>query len=288
VAALNGFAVLHVAILIFVVIHLGFRIWQLRGLKDRDDRIFLVFWFWPLAYFGHCNFVPFWKTNLHLADAASLALIIGGVIDFIVYFIFSSKDHSKRQWASLIIPALPWVLVYLYYFQRDDGGAKCVLPIAGEQRVWTDHWEFPNTFYFMRNERGYVWHPDPNRDPNYGRAIFSPLTGKVNEVSDQWVKIEGGEGTFIEIGPFMSGTQRVKVGDEVFADQPLGLSGRVEGMPPGICVRVDGDVKIHFGDFYGGRWLGGRFESQLPFRNWSVRSDSRTRFQLGQEDKRED
>lgn len=271
------YSVIHSVICVYVLIHLIIRAVQVRTLKSDDRRIFLLFWLWPLTFWLQRSLVPYWQTNMNVADAASLALVLGGICDLGFYFVLKSQQGGRRQMLAFGLPAV--VVATGWYLSLGGTGQACVLPHTGRYLVWRDAVLFPDTFYFMRMDRGQVYHSDSSRDPNYGRAIFAPFAGSVVRVDGDRVQLQGAQ-ALVEIGPFLPETIRVKAGDAVFVDQPLGLSGRREGQPPGVRLhRVTGDP-LYFRDFFGGRWLGFRYRAAQPKRNWLVTSDSQTRFRV--------
>lgn len=273
------FVLIHGCLCALVAIHVVFRVVQLVRLKKKDSRRFWLFWSWPLVFVCQRNLVPFWQTNAQLADATSMAICFAILLDFFYYYIVKSQQW-KQQVISFVLPLL--FAVGLWFATQQNTGQVCVLPHTGRYQVWTEPLIQPQSFYFMRLDKGQVYHADSNRDPNYARGIFAPFSGRVSAINGAYIQIEGEQAT-VEIGPFLSDTVRVKVDQAIFVDQPLGLSGRDTDQPPGVRLRHVAGEPLVFRDFFGGRWLGFRYQKAQPGRNWYVTSDSKTRFRVDSE-----
>lgn len=254
---------------------------QLRHIKKgRDGRIFFAFWFWPAAAWAYVNFFPAWKTSDIAFNTVLLALGLLTLVDFLFYFGLKS-DQPKRQWlaAALVVPFLALTQAARFLPSRETA---LYLPHHGEALVWTQPAISPKVYFFMvpESKTGKQRGADYD-DPNYGKAVFSPLAGKVLAFENGTVSIQSEEDPelIVEIGPLIPESFTRPVGSELFPQMPIGLLATSETIP-GIRVAIKAEGRYGFRDLQGGMFFLDKKKRAVPQRNWLVRSVSETRFKL--------
>jgi len=270
-----------VMLAIAMVASLALLVW--RGLLlarqgPKAKRRYACFWLWPVALQLLAETVPLWQVRPILFNAAFLALAAGLACDFFFYYGLRHESQPRRQAASLLL-ALPLLALIFRYSLLPGPARDLVLPCYGRALVWTDGVLTPSTYWFMapgtRGGQSYAHNYD---DPNYGKAVFAPLSGTVAAIDGAYLVLQGADGR-IRIGPFAAGTIRVAPGDPVVENQPLGLLG-TGGSLPGIELKLLDGPSARFKDHFAGIWYATRRERGALRRNQSVLNDAPTRFRL--------
>ncbi len=264
-------------------VYLVWRIFTLVRIREKDQRRFFAFWLWLPVWFLLENLTPSWATPDRLFAMLEAVFALGAALDFFYYFCLRTP-RVRRQ----IISGLCFLPCLLFIFRdRLLPGPRVALapPHYGKALVWTDRALLPRTFYFIDPEtKQNSPHAAPFEDPNYGKAVFAPMDGRVSGFDEGgFIRLEGGgrwRGVGLTLGPLLSGSERIGVGDEVRQYQPLGLAGSAGGIP-GIRLRVESGGKATFQDCYAGRWLAPRYRFAYPKRNHQLQSDAAKRFRVG-------
>jgi len=258
-----------------ILVFLPWRFFRLRRMTEHDQRLFFAFWIWPLLLFLFHNLIPIWGTWGWLFQAAKILILAGLLLDFVYYY--GMKTKALRAQLLSVLLLLPCLAVT---FRHTVVGDPVVLmvPYYGKALVWTDHALTPTTWYFMEPEtRIHGTREHAYDDPNYGKAVFSPLTGEVVAVSENEITLRG-EDVTVRLGPLVAGSVKLAIGTPIHENQPIGLLDT--GTPPGLAMTVESKRPVRFADIYAGRWWAGRYEQGVLERNDYVRSDARTRFRV--------
>ena len=273
--------VYNLLLLSVIVISIALIIWRLFLLARQGrqaKRRYVAFWLWPAALLALTQLVPVWLVPQALFDAAHLCLAAGMLCDFFFYFglVHQSKPRQQTLSLLLILPLLAWLLRdHLSWRPRLD----LVVPSYGKALVWTDKALDPTTYWFMHTDTRQPGQRNHNyEDPNFGRAIFSPISGKVVAMEEKFLILENVEGQ-IAIGPIVPSTVRSHPGAAVLANQPLGLLD-TGGTRPGIELRLLTGGHAHFQDYFAGIWYATRQRAGFIGRNQIVQSDAATRFRV--------
>jgi hypothetical protein len=258
-----------------ILVFLPWRFFRLKRLSESDERIFVAFWVWPLLWCAFHNGVPIWATWGWLFQATEILILAGLLLDFVYYFGMKTKAlRAQLLSALLLLPCL--VVVFRDRFVSDP--VVLVVPYYDKALVWTDGVYAPQTWFFMEPEtRIHGSREHAYDDPNFGKAIFSPLAGEVVSVDETSIELRGKDAT-VRLSPLVKGSITLAVGARVIENQPLGLLGT--GTPPGLRLDVISDREVRFADVYAGRWWAGRYEAGMLKRNVYVQSDAPTRFQV--------
>ncbi len=260
-----------------ILIFLPWRLFVLKQLSEKDNRLFPAFWLWPLLLFAFENTVPIWATWTWLFQATKILILAGLGLDFFYYYGIKTRTARRAQWLSglLLIPFL--LFGFRGLLVRDP--VLLVSPYYGKALVWTDSMFTPDTWYFMAPEtRSGTRQANAYDDPNYGKAVFSPLTGTVNAVRETEIELRN-EDLTVRLGPMLAGSVKLEAGDPVHQDQPLGLLD-TGARPPGLRLEVTSERPVAFKDVFAGRWWAGRYDAAQLKRNQYVQSDSQTRFRV--------
>jgi len=259
-----------------ILVFLPWRLFRLVRLKQRDNRHFLVFWVWPSLFAVYVNAVPIWGTWSWLYRATLILITAALLLDFAYYFALKSEQGRKQLLSGLLV--IPFLLMSGRHLLPADP-VTLVVPFYGKALVWTDRVLDPGTWYFMEpTTRETENLENAYDDPNYGEAVFSPLTGVIVAVEDNALVLEG-EDVVVRLSPILKGSHQLQAGTPVRIDQPLGLldSG---ARPPGLRMAVTTDRPVRFGDVFAGRWWAGRYDRAVLKRNQYVQTDSETRFRV--------
>ncbi|MDJ0835039.1 MAG: hypothetical protein QNK37_00900 [Acidobacteriota bacterium] len=260
-----------------LLVYLPWRFFQLVRLKDRDRRFFYGFWIWPVLWFVLWNVVPVWAGRPWLYQVTVFFFIGGTVLDFVFYYVMRTQTNLKHQVLSGLL-LLPCLLVVGRHWLVSDP-LQLVVPYYGQTLIWTDHPLTPRSWYFMdpksdsNKER-----TEKYEDPNFGKAVFSPITGKVVSIEGNQLNLRNDE-VSISLSPLLPDSIRLKAGDEVLVQMPLGLLETSDGVP-GLKLTVSGDRPVRFKDTYAGRWWAPLSENAVLRRNDKALSQAEGTFQV--------
>lgn len=280
--AVIGIQWLFATVLVFVVFYLPWRLSVLLRLRHRDRRWFLGFWLWPPLWFLLENLVPLSQSPDLLFGALEIAFALCTGLDFFYYYGLTTP-HVRRQVRSGLC-LIPCLLVGFRDRLVPPSAAGLAPPHYGDALIWTDRLWRPQTYYFIDPDSK-VFQPYESQadDPNYGKAVFAPLDGRLLRVDeDGFAHIEGGgrwRGVRVALGPLVAGSVRVGVGRELVQHQPLGLAASASPIP-GIQLRLVRGGHMGFQDCYSGRWLATRYRLAFPKRNHHLQSDAAARFRV--------
>ena len=258
-----------------ILVFLPWRFFRLKRLGEHDRRIFVLFWGWPLLLFGFLNLIPIWATWGWLFRAANILILAGLILDFVYYFGMKSRAiRAQILSALLLVPILGFAFRHLWVSEP----AVLMVPYYGKALVWTGEVFGPETYYFMAPAtRIHSTREHAYDDPNYGKAVFSPLTGEIVSVTATAIELRG-DGVTVRLSPLVAGSVTLEAGASVHENQPLGLLDT--GSPPGLKLEVDSARETRFADVFAGRWWARRYARGMLKRNDYVQSDARTRFRV--------
>lgn len=231
----------------------------------------------PLFY----DALPHWRVN------PEQLIVSEGVLWLLVFVdaalsLFRVPVAAKVVWPlRLVFPLLAALIALQPRFGAGEV-THCVVPVYGPAILWSDAFLNPTTWYFLElpesdKMRGRAVYGDPHE----GKSVFAPFTGRVDQVTEGgYIDMTSEQGDLsLRIGPLMPDMIGVKPGGEVFANQPLGLMGKTEGMP-GVRLEILKGGPLVFTDCLAGRYLAAEYDGFAARRNVRIQSTGKSRFQF--------
>ena len=257
----------------------GWRLQRLFRFNAHRQRWFYVFWVWPFFWLLLQNTVPRWACSASLFAVLEGSVGLMGLLDFVYFYALKAPNQSKAQIRSLWVILL-WLVFFFGPYVMNRIAPALHLPHSGQKLVWSDHFWSPTRYFFMEpTTRAKKSYGQKYEDPNYGKAIFSPLRGQVAGLSDDGFLSLQNETLKIELGPFVTSSIRLVLGQEVFAHQPLGLADLGKSIP-GIELRILEGEQVRFLDVATGRRIAQNYKVTYLKRNMLTASKSPSRFRF--------
>jgi uncharacterized membrane protein YdcZ (DUF606 family) len=254
----------------------GWRITRIK--KNPDTKHHIAFWAWPVAWFLVMNLTPSWRLGTVMFTVLLAAMLLCVCLDFFYFYGLKAKKAGHRQWLSLLL-LIPCLIVAFRHTAA--GGPIIAVPYFGKALIWTDSPIAPKTFFFMdpasRSQK-----PDQEAydDPNFGKAVFSPVNGVIEEVGDDgYLLIRDTQSSLLlSLGPMLPESVNLGPGNQVITNIPLGLLDTdKENRTPGLRLRIVEGGPIRFGDVLTGRYLVSPSEGTVLRRNHYALNQSLTR-----------
>lgn len=272
--------------LIGVAAYMICRLWWLIRLRQKDARIFPLFWLWVPLWLLFQNLIKPWQLGDAPMQLAEWMIAAAVALDFFYYFIIVAPEKLKQQYLVLGSGLLIAVPLQLDLFRSRDTWFLHV-PHQGTALVWTEPWSSPQRYWFMQPDSSAAPVENLYDDPNYGKAIYAPADGvavgmRPDGFFEMDVVRDDGKRLRLALGPCVDGSVSFQTGDRIVAHRPIGLLARPasETQVPGLELQVPTDVTIRFVNVKASRLIPMRHNQAALDRNDQVTSTASNRFSL--------